>query len=542
MRAFHFVLVASVILSFCEATTEAELDLTSILQGHFASPKQQRQTQQTPPCNEVVESLTLEQLSDRLSTAIDAVFTPGGFENLFARSSFLAKLKYGIEVRRICAGCQDVTSDSPVFDEFCGSNVYGSGTPYSGLAVLPLTEQGTIVPGTLKGVFEMHPTSSYISPSTEESFFTTDLISLLNAVIASKGNVLLFPDYMGYADSASEVFKAYLVRKSYETATVPLWLHLKEYIRERTDCQTALGNAVLLKGYSEGGYSSVVVADVLHRMGVDIIGVQSGGAPFRVGSEVILRIMKDIDDGIFPARRLFILPLIAATYSSTYEDVANYQQGQDLLAPETRQKFVDLITAGTLEADINAQIPTDDPLSLMAPYMISFARTAIADNNFDPCAGDNLAAVNMDRVCQALQENDLIALLATVEYPVDVCHSPDDELVAYENVPDFTVNPTFVSYVPSTGSHNDAAVDCILGSLLYATSSGFQAIMPPVAHFPGGCASATPAPVGALGPPTMAPVIPTFAPTPNSGAWSISHNVFGKFAVAFLLTLMGVVY
>jgi hypothetical protein len=125
---------------------------------------------------------------------------------------------------------------------------------------------------------------------------------------------------------------------------------------------------------------------------------------------------------------------------------------------------------------------------------------------------------------------------------VDVCHSPDDELVAYENVPDFTVNPTFVSYVPSTGSHNDAAVDCILGSLLYATSSGFQAIMPPVAHFPGGCASATPAPVGALGPPTMAPVIPTFAPTPNSGAWSISHNVFGKFAVAFLLTLMGVVY
>jgi hypothetical protein len=254
-------------------------------------------------------------------------------------------------------------------------------------------------------------------------------------------------------------------------------------------------------------------------MGVDIIGVKSGGAPFRVGSEVILRIMKDIDDGVFPARRLYILPLIAAAYSSTYEDVDNYQQGQDLLAPETRQKFVDLITAGTLEADINAQIPTDDPLSLMDPDMISFARTAIADNNFDPCAGDNLAAVNMDRACQALQDNDLIALLATVEYPVDVCHSPDDELVAYENVPDFTVNPTFVSYVPSTGSHNNAAAECMFGSLRYATSSGFQAIMPPVAHFPGGCAS-----------------------TPNSGAWSISHNVLGKFAMAFLLTLIGFVY
>lgn len=276
-------------------------------------------------------------------------------------------------------------------------------------------------------------------------------------------------------------------------------------------------------------------------MGVDIIGVQSGGGPFRIGSEAILRIFQDIDAGIFPVRRMFILPLIGAAYSSTYEGLANYQQSQDMLAPETRQKFVDLITAGASEADINAQIPAEDPLSLMDPALISFVRAAIASNNFDPCAGDDLAVAGADRLCQALQDNDLIALLATVEYPVDVCHSPDDELVAYENVPDFTVNPDYVSYVPATGSHNDAGTQCILTSLLYATSGDFQAIVPPVAHFPGGCASAAATPAPSFGPgPTMAPATPTFAP--NSGAWSISHNVLGTFVMASLLTLMGFVY
>ena len=539
MRAFHFILAASLILSFCEAggpharkdeTTEAELDLKSILQVDFASPKQHRQTQQTPPCNEVVEALTLAQLSDRLSTAIDASFTPGGLENTFVKASFLPKLKYGIEVRRICAGCKDVTSDSPVFDEFCGANVYGSGTSYSGIAMLPLTEQGTIIAGTLKGVLDMHTTSSSVSPSTLGSSITTDTGYLLNAVIASAGNILLFPDDMGYADSASEVFKAYVVRISYETSTVPLWLYLQEYIRERTDCQTALGNAVLTKGYSLGGYSSVAVADVLHRMGVDIISVQSGGSPFRIGSEAILRIIEDIDAGVFPARRNYILALIGAAFSSTYDGLANYQQGQDMLALEKRQTFVDLITAGASEDDINAQIPTDDPLSMIDPVALTFARTAIAANNFDPCAGDNLAAAGVDRLCQALQDNDLIALLATAEYPVDVCHSPDDEVVAYENVPDFTVNPTFVKYVSVAGSHNEAGLRCGLTGLLTATSGDFQAFMPPAAHFPGGCASASATP-------TMAPSnIAT--PAPTSAAWSISHNVLGKFFIPSLLTLM----
>jgi hypothetical protein len=544
MRALHFVFVASLILSFCEArayyarkdeTTEAELDLNSILQVDVASPKQHRQIQQqAPPCNEVEETLTLAQLSDRLSTAIDTSSTPGGFQNSFLRSSFLAKLKYGIEVRRICAGCQDVTSDSPVFDEFCGTNVYGSGTLYSGIVMLPLTEQGTVIPGTLKGVLEMHTSSSYFSPSIAGG--STSLESLLNAVIASTGNVLLFPDYMGYADSASEVFKAYIVRTAYETATVPLWLYLQEYVRERTDCQTALGNAVLTKGYSEGGYSSVVAADVLHRMGVDIIGVQSGGGPFRIGSQAILRIVQAVDAGTLPARYNFILALLGAAYSSTYEGLANYQQGQDMLAPETRQKFVDLVTASTPEDDINAQIPTDDPLSLFDPALISFVRTGIAANNFDVCAaGDNLEAAGVGLLCQALEDNDLIALLASVEYPVDVCHSPDDELVAHENVPDFTVNPTFVSYVAATGSHNEAGAQCILTSLLYATSSDFSAITPPAAHFPGGCASATP---------SFAPTNAAATPAPTSGAWSIPHHVFGTtFVMASLLTLlMGFVY
>jgi hypothetical protein len=152
-----------------------------------------------------------------------------------------------------------------------------------------------------------------------------------------------------------------------------------------------------------------------------------------------------------------------------------------------------IITTGASIDAINDVIPENDPLSVYRynSTFVSFARSAIAADNVDPCSNENLEGLEF--LCQALQENDLIATLNNVTYPVDVCHSPDDELVHFENAPDFDANP-FVSYVAASGSHNDAGGSCILTAMLFGVGVDFVTFEPPALHSEGGCVGQSPAP------------------------------------------------
>jgi hypothetical protein len=344
---------------------------------------------------------------------------------------------------------------------------------YSGLLIIPTTADGqAIAPGTHIGNLDMHPTTpSNAVPSfqwTNRDESSANIWFYLS-VSSTQSLVFLGPDYMGYAESAASSYKGYIVRKSYETSIVPLWWKTKALIREESNCQSALADAAILSGYSEGGYASVVAASVLDRLGVEIISVQSGGGPYRIASEVGLGLVESIDAGTF--YRFSILALLGSSYSSTYASIANYQKNQDMLHSQTRQQIVDLVSNPETEFSVYADL--GEPEGLVQPGFLQIFRQAVADGTRDPCRTlDNLVDLNLNFLCQALLENDLIELLEVqVDFPVAVCQSPDDDLVTFANVPNFSSNPNLELVPGVMGNHLQAGEYCILWSLSFAATS-----------------------------------------------------------------------
>jgi pimeloyl-ACP methyl ester carboxylesterase len=448
----------------------------------------------------VLDTFSLEDLKTELGSFIDGLAGIGTQQNTFLRGVFYNNLKHGVQIRRVCASCiDDVPEDvSPeLVQGFCGSDIYGSNMTYSGLLIIPTTADGqAIVPGTHIGNLDMHPTTtttevpSFQWTGREESSAS---IWFYLAVSSTQSLVFLGPDYMGYAESAADSYKGYIVRKSYETSIVPLWWKTKAIIREETNCQSALANAAILSGYSEGGYVSVVAASALARLGVEIINVQSGGAPYRIGSESALGIIESIDGGTFSRESFYILALLGASYSSTYASIANYQKTQDLLGLERRQLILDLVSNPETNQSI-FEVLGDIVIGtgiegFVQPDFLQTFRQAIADGNRDPCQTlDNLEDRKLHFLCQAFLENDLIEMLeAQVDFPVEVCHSPDDDVVPYANVPDFSSNPNLGLVPGVTGSHLEAGEYCILLSLNFAATSGMLQSFPVTPLEEGSC-------------------------------------------------------
>lgn len=49
-----------------------------------------------------------------------------------------------------------------------------------------------------------------------------------------------------------------------------------------------LSNAVIVSGYSVGGYASISVSDALNNLGMDIITTQAGGGPYKLSSSTLV--------------------------------------------------------------------------------------------------------------------------------------------------------------------------------------------------------------------------------------------------------------
>jgi len=64
-------------------------------------------------------------------------------------------------------------------------------------------------------------------------------------------------------------------------------------------------------------------------------------------------------------------------------------------------------------------------------------------------------ALNVDKICDALDDNDLTDIVLKADYAIELCHSPEDELVAFENVPD-----TSLLKYEVTGGHGAASFPC----------------------------------------------------------------------------------
>jgi len=83
-------------------------------------------------------------------------------------------------------------------------------------------------------------------------------------------------------------FRSYLIRRAYQTSTMPLWFKAKELVRTETNCTSELVDFVTVNGYSEGGYAALAVAASMANSGVQVIGAYAGAGPYRLSSSMLL--------------------------------------------------------------------------------------------------------------------------------------------------------------------------------------------------------------------------------------------------------------
>lgn len=355
--------------------------------------------------------------------------------------------------------------------------------------MIPLKGDNTFMDGTLPGSIYCHGTSTYKVPTTIlTAAHEMDIEMALNVASTATGKVSLLPDYLGYGESSATIHKGYLIKKQYLTSVIPLWLKAQSIIRDESNCGTALADATALTGFSEGGYASVVLAEGLNNMGVKVVQVHAGGGPYKMGSVAILSAIDSEFNGNFPQEYSYYFALLGAAYSSTYVDVANYNQSQDLLNTTYRQSIVDMVYNSKSSGEIRTAVLNAGALNLFDQALVDFALKRIAANDFDPChsKNQNLPGFN-DKLCEAFGESDLTLTLETAPYPVSLCHSSDDEIVDIRNLPDFTKNPN-LAFTPSSGKHEESAYTCLIGAMSYLLGDGPKsAAYDKNKHLPGGC-------------------------------------------------------
>ena len=311
----------------------------------------------------------------------------------------------------------------------------------------------------------------------------------------------------------------------YGTAVFPLLKKSEAIIAEETKCTSALADSMTLVGYSEGGYAAVAIADTLYKEGKTILTVQSGGGPFRLSSVQISFLVRQVMEGTFIPGRQYYVALISAVYSDTTTDVLNYGQGQSMLKSTVRDEIVDVVHSPIGRAGINTRISSDDPLSIINDTILDTLKGAIQRGEEEPCATSAVEG-QTDKICKALQENDLVDILEETPYPVSICHSRDDTLVSFDNIPDIFANPLLNLVALNGVDHLDASFDCYFSWLIFFLNDANVRNVPVVDKtLPDGCSLLTLSP-------TRSPFFPTGAPSsvpsPDSGAvgpWDLSCGV-----------------
>lgn len=245
------------------------------------------------------------------------------------------------------------------------------------------------------------------------------------------------------------------------------------------------------------GYAAVAIAEGIHKaLNVNIIQVRSGSGAYDI-TKSIMAVVERMDNEDLDSSYCNIGVIFGASYSSTNTHVANYNMGQNLLnAKYMNESNPDLnviswleeptVTSGSIDQKLSDLVETqgfqqNELLSeLWNPDLISFMQTAIESNVSNPCSPsyEKYQVGAVDKLCEAFIQNSLTEVLYNADYHIHICHSEEDELVSYNNVPNISKNPKYLTLSTPSGNHFDAAYSCFMSDLLFFTSSTFRNYIP----------------------------------------------------------------
>ena len=299
------------------------------------------------------------------------------------------------------------------------------------------------------------PIMSYQHGTVVEKSDVTSVIGewILPAILTGAGYVYVEPDYLGLGDS--EGMHPYQLKEPYGTAVVDM-LRAVRYFATFENDQFLINDQLFLAGYSEGGYATMAVHQIIERdysneFNITISFPMAGAYSM---SEIMVDLMLEQQ----PYGQPFYFPYMLFAYLDSYPSIGTTDE---YLLPE--YIFLEGMFDGNhSSAEINASMPSI-PITIMKPEEILI---------FEEDENHPLRIT--------LRENDLWDW--TPQAPIHIIHGEGDELVPYENsqmaYDQFLldgVQDVHLELIPeSFGGHSEVAPWALFGA--YQVAKDFQMI------------------------------------------------------------------
>jgi hypothetical protein len=498
-------------------------------------PQERRAAQEIRSCNQDFDSVTTSDIKAIFSFLLERVGDIDDGLEAFQQFADL-KVQYNITAAKVCLKCSDVGfQDFPTeallnsdpkggFQSYCNFDEYGWDATHSAIVLYPVEDGGKILSGELRGIVIGHDTaidvsdgptdfwpsdgfrSVLLSTTTQVSAKVLQMQPYLSALgSATAGAVVIMPDYIGYGESKA-FDRAFLQPLTYLQATTVTYAATKRYISQVSFKCTELVNTVTITGYGEGGYFAVIAALAFQKIGFDVLSVRPGGTPFDLDTQLLHAFAKTGNgEGLAPALQLF-LAFFGYAYSNDFSFMANTNTGQKVLSQawmdesDPSKNVVEWFDApdNLSPGQILSMIPSD-PKSMFEGNLSKLYGEAVFEGLITACRDDILVTDLTSSICDAIIDASLWEVLMDMTIPVSLCHSPQDEVVAFENLPDPTMMPSNMKFYSNEidalnprGHHEKGMLYCAMDTiLLIATtedgSNNSPVYRQPLKEVPGQC-------------------------------------------------------
>ena len=448
-------------------------------------------------------------------------------------------LNYDVTVSKVCLKCSQIgledfpetteeilLNTSPYgFLSYCSEDKYGWNATHSALIFSPVdSETGQILTGELRGFVSGHDTAidvdtaptdlwpfenvtSILLSSTNSTPLLTDSEKVLlfqsfisSLVAASGGAVAIMPDYIGYGES-KDYDRAYLAPTVYEQSAAVIYVAAKRYVSQISNGCTILIDEATIVGYGEGGYFAIRGALALEQNGVTILSSRPGGTPLELDTQLGFALNLDEAKSSSSAAPQLLLAFFAYSYSNNFPFLSNSNNTEQVaLHPswmsqtDSQRNIVDWFDSSeTLPTtDILSLLPTNSIQDILNAALVDLYKESIYEGYPNACTEGIFVTDSTRVLCDAILGSGLWnILLNEINFPVSICHSPQDDIIGFDNIPDPTALPPNIKFYNSNmeilnprGGHYKSMFFCALDSITYIASQNPDGQNSPILRAP----------------------------------------------------------
>lgn len=156
----------------------------------------------------------------------------------------------------------------------------------------------------------------------------------------------IYPDYIGYGDS-SDKKHPYLLKKASARASLDM---IKASQRYMTDNNIVFNSQLFLSGYSEGGYTTLALAEDIetnHKNEFNLMGVAPMAGPYLIDS---------MGDSIIKANSTMAVPAYIAFLTDSYTDAYENLTLEEMVIESKVSAFTNLFNGTNTLTDIQLQL------------------------------------------------------------------------------------------------------------------------------------------------------------------------------------------